>query len=186
MKLFTALVVCTVVCFQTVAGVPPEVFRTRAEGFGARSKGGKGGRILRVTSLDDSGPGTLREALTASGPRIIRFDIGGTIRRVHGGNEFNSDPPECPSTKPCRRHHLEDLRTLMGEPVDLGRRQEADVIVVAEVAHHRIHEVSRRDGTPSAELGRDGNVQPRRWAEQVPAPPRLSQRRCHMVLRDSQ
>lgn len=43
------------------------------------TQGGSGGRIIRVTSLDASGPGTLREALDAAGPRIIVFEIGGVI-----------------------------------------------------------------------------------------------------------
>lgn len=43
------------------------------------TQGGAGGRIIRVTSLDASGPGTLREALDAAGPRIIVFEIGGVI-----------------------------------------------------------------------------------------------------------
>jgi len=51
----------------------------RAEGFGAGSKGGEGGTVVRVTALADSGAGSLREALAAAGPRIIRFGIEGTI-----------------------------------------------------------------------------------------------------------
>jgi len=51
----------------------------KAEGFGAASKGGEGGREIAVTTLADSGPGSLREALSASGPRLIRFAVEGTI-----------------------------------------------------------------------------------------------------------
>lgn len=50
-----------------------------AEGFGASAAGGHGGRVITVTSLNDSGPGSLREALSAHGPRIIRFAVEGTI-----------------------------------------------------------------------------------------------------------
>ena len=50
-----------------------------AEGFGANTPGGRGGKILFVTSLDDSGPGSLREACDAEGPRIVLFRVAGTI-----------------------------------------------------------------------------------------------------------
>lgn len=41
--------------------------------------GGAGGQIITVTSLEDDGPGSLRQALETDGPRIIRFDVGGEI-----------------------------------------------------------------------------------------------------------
>ena len=41
--------------------------------------GGKGGRIVRVTTLAKDGPGSLAEALAAKGPRIIVFEVGGAI-----------------------------------------------------------------------------------------------------------
>ncbi|MCU0963121.1 MAG: hypothetical protein MUF48_23765 [Pirellulaceae bacterium] len=50
-----------------------------AEGFGARTRAGRGGQLIPVTSLADSGPGTLRAALADPRPRIIVFRIGGTI-----------------------------------------------------------------------------------------------------------
>jgi len=50
-----------------------------AEGFGTRTPAGRGGAVFEVTSLDDSGPGTLREAMEAEGPRTVVFRTGGTI-----------------------------------------------------------------------------------------------------------
>lgn len=47
----------------------------------ARTDGGlvPGARILRVTTLGNEGPGSLRAALTAQGPRVVVFEVGGVI-----------------------------------------------------------------------------------------------------------
>lgn len=50
-----------------------------AEGFGAATPGGRGGRVIAVTTLADSGPGSLREACAAKGPRIVVFRVSGLI-----------------------------------------------------------------------------------------------------------
>jgi pectate lyase len=50
-----------------------------AEGFGTETPGGRGGRIIYVTSRKDAGPGSLRAALEASGPRLVLFRVAGTI-----------------------------------------------------------------------------------------------------------
>lgn len=50
-----------------------------AEGFGAQTPGGRGGQTLFVTTLADSGPGSLRAAIDTPGPRTVLFRVAGLI-----------------------------------------------------------------------------------------------------------
>lgn len=63
---------------------PPDAIQPKAfpgaEGWGAASKGGRGGRVIKVTNLNASGPGSLANACTARGPRVVVFEVSGVIR----------------------------------------------------------------------------------------------------------
>jgi pectate lyase len=51
-----------------------------AEGFGKFTTGGRGGKVMIVSNLNDAGPGSFREAAEAKTPRIVVFAVSGTIR----------------------------------------------------------------------------------------------------------
>ena len=69
----------TVAQVPTLASQPGIRAFPGADGFGARATGGRGGRVIYVTSLAREGPGTLSEALAAEGPRYVLFKVSGLI-----------------------------------------------------------------------------------------------------------
>ena len=82
-----SVVVCVALGSLGLAGWPSGVAaepNTRpafagAQGFGTTTPGGRGGAIVRVTTLKASGVGSFSEALATKGPRLIVFEVGGVI-----------------------------------------------------------------------------------------------------------
>ena len=76
-----AAVLCVMIC--CAVGLADEELIPAfpgAEGFGAVATGGRGGRVIKVTTLDPTGPGSLNEAVQTEGPRIVVFEVSGVIK----------------------------------------------------------------------------------------------------------
>lgn len=85
MTLLLEFLMCHVAAAMVMPGFsPPNMKRESpaipgAQGFGTATPGGGGGQVYRIKSLAAGGPGSLREALEATGPRIILFEVAGNI-----------------------------------------------------------------------------------------------------------
>lgn len=77
-RLSTLAILAWVLCCASTAELRASVL-PGVTGFGLDSRAGQGGKVIRVTNLDAAGPGSLRAALDADGPRIVVFEVGGVI-----------------------------------------------------------------------------------------------------------
>lgn len=142
MKTTTLLAVLLAWWVGAGSGAAAEVAFPDAEGFGAVSRGGRGGRELFVTRLDDdvAAPeeGMLRWAVNHTGPRIVRFRVAGNIvlkgPLVVREPFLTLDGSDAPGRGVCVRDHSLHLKCTHDIVVRYVRFRLGDEAVLARVA----------------------------------------------------
>ncbi len=139
-----------------------------AEGCGATTPGGRGGRVIEVTNLNDSGPGSLRAACEAEGPRIVVFQVAGLIsleQPIYVRNPFLTLAAQtAPGDGICLRNyalsvatHDVIIRYLRSRAGDQGGRQE-DCIDLAHGSSRAILDHCSATWSIDEALSLSGNV----------------------------
>jgi hypothetical protein len=77
--LFFSLIACTQQKITADANNKKPIAFPGAEGFGKYTTGGRGGKVITVTNLNDNGAGSFREAAQSKFPRVVVFGVSGTI-----------------------------------------------------------------------------------------------------------
>ncbi len=91
-----------------------------AEGAGAYTAGGRGGKVFIVDNLADRGPGSLRAAVEAKGARTIVFAVCGTIRLKSRLIVRNPNITIAGQTAPGAGICLADYSTVVNRPTTLS------------------------------------------------------------------
>ena len=124
----------------------PQAAFPGAEGYGTTTPGGRGGREIAVTTLDDAGPGSLRDALAASGPRTVVFRVAGLVTLgapititepflTIDGASAPGDGVTIRGNEVVIRTHDVVIRHVRFRPGDIGGK-EVDALNVAGDSHH--------------------------------------------------
>lgn len=79
MRKVLGLAVAAALSVAPVMAMAAEKAFPEALGWAAKTPGGRGGQILKVTTLAADGPGSFKAAVETKGPRIVVFEVGGVI-----------------------------------------------------------------------------------------------------------